>query len=289
MRRTLFCVVASVMLFAAAVPAQQAGGYFDVLTVKVKPEKRMEFDAICKKFVEANRQHGGDLWIAAEVAYGESNTVYFTTPRTSIGEIEKGMERFMGAMAKAHGPDGMTKVFADLSSCVESMRSEIRRRRPDLSANMPSDPAALESMVAQARWIRTTILRVRPGHTPRLEEQMKASVDARTKADPKIVTGVSQSVAGADGTVYYVTTFRTSLAGFDNEPPLPQVLGATAYEKLRTVVADGVESIDVVISRFLPELSNPPQTFLTASPDFWTPKPSALAKTEQNSKKEEKK
>jgi hypothetical protein len=122
-----------------------------------------------------------------------------------------------------------------------------------------------------------------------LEEQMKANLDALTKADPKVVTGVSQSVAGADGTVYYISTFRTSLAGFDGKPPLPQVLGAAAYEKLRSVVADGVESIDVVISRFLPELSNPPQTFLTASPDFWTPKPSALAKTEQESQKEEKK
>jgi hypothetical protein len=276
------------MLFAAAVPAQQAGGYFDVVTARVKPEKRMEFDAICKKLAEANRRHGGDLWVAAEVAYGESNTVYFTTPRSSIGEIEKGMERFLGAMAKAHGPDGMTKVFADLSSCVESMRTEIRRRRPDLSANMPSDPAALERMVAQARWVRTTMLRVRPGHMLNLEEQMKANLEALTKADPKVVTGVSQSVAGADGTVYYISTFRASLAGFDGEPPLPQVLGAAAYEKLSSVVAAGVESIDVVISRFLPELSNPPQTFLTASPDFWTPKPSALAKTEQESKKEEK-
>src|SRR6266849_9985736 len=93
-------------LCTLAAIGQNPEGYLDVYVVKVKPEKRAEFDAINKKIVEANRRNKGDYWLAAETMYGEGNTVYFTSQRTSYADVEKSMDAFMGALAKPGGSAG---------------------------------------------------------------------------------------------------------------------------------------------------------------------------------------
>ncbi|MBI3665952.1 MAG: hypothetical protein HY236_06965 [Acidobacteria bacterium] len=64
-----FGILAGAVLFAAAAFAQMQGfysGYLDIAVVKVRPEKRAEFDAINKKMADANRKNKGDNWIASE-------------------------------------------------------------------------------------------------------------------------------------------------------------------------------------------------------------------------------
>jgi quinol monooxygenase YgiN len=288
MSRKVLCAFALVFLcttgIPAQTPAQQPGGYLDVMIVKVKPERRADFDAIAKKIVDANRRNKGDIWIASEVSYGEGNTIYFTTPRASLGDIEQGMGKFMSAMNKDYGQAGVAKLFQDFNSCLVSSRSEIRRRRPDLSVNLPGDMSALEKMVAESRWLRTIRIELRPGHLTEFEAQMKTNGEALRKADPQGVIAVSQAVAGTPGTVFYVTSYRTSLGGFDGAVSLMQALGPAEYEKYSKTMADTVAGSETIITRFVPELSNPPESFLTASPDFWTPKPTALARTKTTKK-----
>jgi hypothetical protein len=289
MTRRALCAFGSVLLLAAVVSAQQPASYLEVMTVKVKPEKRAEFDSITKKIVDVNRRHGGDLWVASEVGYGEGNTISFIMPRTTLADVDKGMEMFMGAMMKAYGETAMNKLFQDFNNCIVSSRTELRRQRPDLSANVPTDPAAMERKVAESRWLRTNVAHVRPGRSNDVETQMKAIKAALEKADSKEMIAITQSVAGAEGTVYYITTFRTSIGGFEEGPSMMQILPPDAYEKYRSTVADAVSKTETLITRFVPELSNPPQTFITASPDYWTPKPTALARpaaaTEKSMKK----
>jgi hypothetical protein len=40
-----------------------------VYVTRVKPEKRAEFNAVCKKIADANRRHQGDTWVAMETLY----------------------------------------------------------------------------------------------------------------------------------------------------------------------------------------------------------------------------
>src|SRR5690349_13136247 len=101
----------SVMAAAAALSlAQTPSGYLDVYIVKVKPEKRTEFDAVAKKVAEANRKHKGDNWVAYATEYGEQNTVIFSSVRGSYADIDKASEAFMKAMKEGHGPTFM-KLF----------------------------------------------------------------------------------------------------------------------------------------------------------------------------------
>src|SRR6266700_1526105 len=66
-------------LTSGMMTAQDPGAYLDEFIVKVKPEKRAEFDAINKKMVALNRRNKGDAWLASENMYGENNVVTFVS------------------------------------------------------------------------------------------------------------------------------------------------------------------------------------------------------------------
>ena len=276
MRRINWALMAVLVLALTAAgqtqPAQTQEQYLDIFSVKVKPDKRAAFDAIAKKIAQANRQNSGDTWVAIEPVYGEPNTVSFISTRRSYGEIEKATDTFMGALSKAFGKAGTEKTFADLNATMVSSRGEIRRRRWDLSANAPPDPAALSKLVGESRWLRTTLVRVRPGRASEFEALLKDIKAARERATPQETSLVSQAVAGQQGTVFYITTLRPSLAGFDGGTPLQQLLGEEGFQKFQKTTAEIVLSTESVINHFLPELSNAPEEVASAAPDFWRPK-----------------
>jgi len=255
---------------AAAQVQQGLGDYLDVFTVQVKPEKRAEFDAINAKMVAANRQNKGDTWLAMETMYGPGNRVTFISTRTSYGDIEAAMGAFYGAMGKALGKAGTDKVFQDFNECILSSRSEIRRRRWDLSSNAPTDAAAYAKFIADSRYLRTVAVHVKPGEAPAFEDLLKDLKAAREKAN--LTAFVSQAVAGQEGTVYYITTLEPNLAGYDSIPTAQKLLGDEGYAKYLKVTAETVSDSETVINHFLPEISNPPEPIVAAAPDFWKPK-----------------
>src|SRR6266851_5495436 len=195
-RKAIWTAVAVVLLAVLAVgQAQQAQeSYLDVFTVQVKPEKRADFDAVSRKIAVANRENKGDTWLAMETTYGPGNRVTFISTRNSYGEVETAMGTFMEALQKTYGRAATDKMFQELNQCTLSSRSEIRRRRWDLSSNAPSDPAAFAKLLADSRWLRTNAVHVRPGHNNGFEAILKDLKAARDKASPPQTMLVSQAV-----------------------------------------------------------------------------------------------
>ena len=267
-----------VLLLAGVVHAQMANDYLDVGIVTVKPEKRAEFESIIKKMVDANRKHQGDYWLTSEMMFGPGNTFTYVTPRQSYAAIEQGYGSFMGALQKSLGAAASAKLMQDFGSCLSASRGEFRRRRWDLSANPPADEAAMARMVGQARWLRTAIIRVRPGRGPDYEEQLRALKRAREGAAKKSPTLVSQSMAGQSTSVYYVTTLVSSLGELDTLPSVADVLGEDGYKGYLKTVSDVVASTEINISRIVPELSHLNEAIVSVAPDFWKPKPVMAAK-----------
>jgi hypothetical protein len=265
------------LLFSVFAVAQMPDQYLDVTIARVKPDKRTEFDSINKKMAEANRKYHGDTWVAMETQYGENNVVTFVSARSSYAEAEQGLDAFMGALNKAY-PGGADKTLQEFNNTVVSFRSEFRHRRWDLSANVPGDLAAYAQLVGEARWLRTVRVRVKPGHSLEYEAQLLAIKGALEKASDKPIITVSQAVAGQEGSVYYISWLKPSLAGFDGGTSLRQLLGEDAFQGYLKAVADSVQGSETIINHFLPELSNPPAEVVAASPDFWTPKPKAMPK-----------
>jgi hypothetical protein len=261
---------------------QNPEGYLDVYIAKVKPEKRAEFDAINKKMVDLNRRNKGDYWLAAETMYGEMNTVYFTSQRQNYADVEKGFDAFMGALAKPAGMAGAGKIFQDFNNTIISSRAELRRRRFDLSSGSAADAASVLKLVAQSRFIRTTMVRVRSGRLGDYQEQLRAIKAAQERAHSSQAVLVSQSLDGTAGTVFYVSRLAKSLADFDAVAGqgLAQTLGQDGFQKYVKTLSESVLSSETIINRYLPELSNPAPEIISANPDFWRPKPAAKPKTE---------
>lgn len=278
MIRKSFGVLAAALWLSVAVAGQAQEDYLDVFTIKVKPEKRADFDLICKRMADANRRHKDDTWLTLETAYGGGNTVVFVSSRRNYGDVDKAYGAFMGALNKAYGPAAASKVLQDFNNCALASRAEFRRVRWDLSVNPPADGAARNKLVGEARWVHTVIVRVRPGQVLNFEEQLRAMKAAREKAAPQSTTIVSQALVGQQDTVFYIASFRSSLGGFDADPPLSKLMGEEGYEKFLKTVSESVAARETVISRFLPELSNPPEEIVSVAPEFWRPKAAAAAK-----------
>ena len=286
-RKALCTAVVLVLLSTLAVgqAPQAQEDYLDVYTVQVKPEKRAEFDALVKKMVTANRQNPVDTWLVVETVYGPGDRVSFISTRHSYGEIEKASDAFMGTIQKAYGKTATEKLFQDYSGCVTNSQSEIRRRRWDLSS-APSDPAAVSRTIGESRWLRTTMVRVRPGQAPAFEALLKELKAARDQATPNQTTLVSQAVAGQQGTVYYLSMLQSSLGGFDGLPTLQKMLGDDAFVKFQKTIAETVEDSQTAINRFNPSLSNAPEEVAAAAPDFWRAKGAGTVNAKAKSAKD---
>lgn len=266
------------LLLSAVAAAQISGGYQDVTAVHVKPEKRAEFDAICKKIAEANRRNKGYNWTASQVIYGERNTFYFVSSQSTYGDIEKGFDVFDGALTKAYGQAGAEKIFQDFDNTLVSSRSEVRRRRWELSANPPADTADYMKRVGETRWVRTTTVHVRVGQAMVFESAMKDLKAALENANPPVNNYVSEAVAGQHGTVFYIVRLLKSMGELDGAKPVSELMGDEAYQKYLKAITDSVEGSETILQRLLPEASNPPEGIIAASPDFWTPKPKPTPK-----------
>ena len=273
--RKLSVVLAAVALFAVLAAAQQQASdyYVDVYIVKVKPEKRAQFDTLVRQVVEANSKNDGDVWLASETTYGEQNTIYFSSRRASFDAVEKATAAFESALNKALGAENTKHWMQDWNDCLLSARAEMWRHRSDLSLG-PTDPAEQAKLLGESRWLRTMAIQVRPGKTPEFEQVVRTANDALRKADPHYVSMIRQSVVGTSGTVFYITTPTSSFAAFDTMAEMPsfkELMGAQNYQKWNAMVAETVMSSETRIARLMPKYSNPPQEIIAAAPDFWQP------------------
>jgi hypothetical protein len=260
--------ICATFLFAVIAAAQPQVGYIDAFIVRVKPEKRADFDVLAKKIADANRKNNGDNFICSEVQYGEQNTLYFTSARPNMAAIDAGSQAFESAVGKAFGA-AAPKILGDVGASSLSSRGELRRTRVDLSSGF-TDTNVLLKTVGASHFVRTTMVRVRPGRGPDYEEQLKMAQGLGGQ-----FRVVSQSVAGQNATIYYITSFGKSMADLDT-PGLPQLLG-DRYAKYSKMTSENVLGVETIISRYIPEFSNPPAEVAAADPAFWNPKPKPAA------------
>ncbi len=261
-----------VLCLAAPAAVQAQGDYLDIYILKVKPEKLADFEALTKKWADANHRFNGDQWLALESVYGEGTLYQFTSTRKDYVDVDKANEAAMAAANKAFGMAGAEKGAQDFMSCLAWSRGELRRRRWDLSRKPPMDPESYAKLIGEARFLRTTAVHVRPGHILEFEALLKDVKEAAEKNPQTQPVLVSQVMEGGKGTIFYVSTLRSSLAGFDHNPSMLEILGEDGYKKYLQTNADAVEIADSTLYRITPELSNPPDEVAKIAPDFWHPK-----------------
>ena len=275
-RKALWALVVVVGL-AAPVAVRAQGDYLDVFIAKVKPEKVADFQALTKKWVDANRRFNGDRWLASEAVYGEGNVYQFTSTRKDYAEIDKVNEAGMLAANKAFGKDAAQKMGQDWMNCLVWSRTELRHRRWDLSRKAPKDAEAYAKFIGESRLLRSTAVHIRPGRVADFEALMKDVKEAGEKNPDTAPVFVSQVVEGGKGATFYLSTLRSSMGGFDHNPTAKEILGDEGFKKLQQIVAETYETTESTLYRFVPELSNPPDEVAKVASDFWRPKALVVA------------
>jgi len=271
-RKALWALaVVAGLLTPMAVRAQSDYDYLDVYIAKVKPEKIAEFEALNKKWADANRRFHGDTWLALESVYGEGNVYQFTSTRKDYAEVQSVEDLQMAALTKAFGKEAALKMEQDFQNCLVWSRSELRRRRWDLSRKPPAGDA-YSKLLGESRYLRTTAVHIRAGHVADFEALLKDLKEAGERNPNTAPVFVSQVVEGRKGTTFYVTTLRSSLGGFDRNPTTREILGDEGYKKYLQTNADVVESTESMLYRMSPELSNPPEEVAKVAANFWGPK-----------------
>jgi hypothetical protein len=270
--RKALWALAVVVCLAAPVAVQAQGDYLDVFIVKVKPEKVADFQALTKKWADANRRFDGDRWLALEAVYGEGNVYQFTSTRKDYADIDKTNEASMLAVNKAFGKEIAQKMGQDFMNCLVWSRTELRRRRWDLSRKAPQEAEAYAKFIGQSRFLRTTAVHIRSGHVSDFEALSKETKEAGEKNPDTQPVFVSQVVEGGKGATFYVSTLRSSMSGFDHNPTMREILGDEGFKKYQQINADAVETAESTLYRFSPDLSNPPEEIAKVAMDFWHPK-----------------
>ena len=225
-----FAVCAGLSVVFAASAAAQLPKYLDVFTVKIKPEKHADFMSAAKRIADANRRNQGDYFLAWATEYGEPG-VTFTSRRSDMGAIERGMEMFHKATNEAFGASA-EKFMQEVIGCTSDARSEIRAFRWDLARHAPEQQADMDRVVGNARWLRTITLRVKPARREDFEGWMRETKPVMEKADPEPVF-ITQSHLGQDGMEYYISHFAATLGDLDKRPAIARHAGRAGLQRLR--------------------------------------------------------
>jgi hypothetical protein len=271
MRNVLLAALCGAALLGIPGLAQDVE-YIDTYQVKVRPEKLGDYEKNVHKVIDLNRKKG-DRWIAYSTDYGDVGSIYFASIRPSMADIEAGGKAFEDSLK---GPAGQ-KLMYDLIGASSEAKGEIRRRRWDLSVNVPGTREERLKAVGTSRFIRAIRVQVRPG---RFGEYLEAWKPWQKELGtvPGLSAWVSTSVTGPT-TAFVVASYFKSFAEMDTlDAAVQKALRSPAYAAFQKTTAPMITEAKWEIHRLRPDLSCPPDELIALDPAFWKPKPMAVAK-----------
>jgi hypothetical protein len=116
---------------------------------------------------------------------------------------------------------------------------------------------------------------IRPGHYKEWEELVKLVTDGYKKAVPDFHWGTFEEAYGSPGGAFLVITSIKSAAELDageaQGKKFEETMGADGMKKLDELEAACVESRNTNLFFIDPKMSYPPEAWVKADPDFWTP------------------
>jgi len=245
-------------------------GYLETTWMKVRQDKVAEFNQLAIRIADANRRGKGDNWVATVDMYGRDNYVEMTSTRSSLAEIEPGMNKFGGALKEFMG-FSWERFAAETSKLTDSSGSELRVRHPELSWKISDMPSWL-AQVGKAKCLAIIIIQVKPGHLADAEKQLIMIRDAANGKAEAMAGSVSQVSFGGDPGTFWITIPLPEITDMARMGSTRTLLGEEAYRQYSEMSAQNYAKVEYSLRRFVPEWSNPPAAFVEANPKFWTVK-----------------
>jgi hypothetical protein len=169
------------------------------------------------------------------------------------------------ALDRAGGADG--ELLSDSDTGVF-------RYREDYSLRVPMD-------IAHMRYFDILLFRVRPGHEKEWDDAVKLVMAAYEKI-PDTHWAAYEAAYGQEGATYLFFTPMKSAAEIDRAvthgKQFEAAMGEEGMKKLSELSAAAIEFSRTNLFQFNPRMSYPPDAWVKADPEFWSPKPAGTPK-----------
>jgi hypothetical protein len=223
------------------------------------------------EFVSALREAKAPMHYLALQSISGPNRALFLMGYSSfadMAETHKDMAKIPGLNAKL---DAMGVRDGDL---LASESSSIWVLNTEQSMNMRG--------LTGDRLMEISKYVVKPGHGHEWDEVLKMVKDAYAKGVPDASWAMYDQAYGADGDAHLIIVPLKSMAEIDHnfteDKNFMDAMGPDGMKKLEALMASCVESSMTNLFAFSPKMSNPPEAWVKAEPDFWRPKPMAPKK-----------
>jgi hypothetical protein len=270
----LLCTLGSAPL---ALCAQDTGenGPPSVLVIQrefTKPGKGGELHEKTEgAFIAALKAHHGQMhYFAMNSLTGPNRALFFSGyPSFAAWEAEnKAVGRdaaLSSAMDRANVADGDLLSAADASAWTK--RADMSYKTGDLVGK---------------RYMELELIKLKPGHSKDWEELVKLVKDGYMRGVPDNGWVMYQQVYGVPGDEFLVITSLKSGAEIDSNlmhgKDFVAAMGEKGIKKLDELAAACIEAEQTNLFAIDPKMSNPPESWITAEPDFWAPKPAPAKK-----------
>jgi hypothetical protein len=225
---------------------------------------------------------------------------------------EKTEAAFMQAVAKANYPShtlGLAAITGTSQACfleghatfASIMHSEAELDEPEFGAldaadaelrtgsrtmlavyradlSFGADRVNLEKM----RFFSIETVQVRPGHADQHVELVKMLIAAEQRMGDTQPVATYQVVSGAPNGTFLVMEPMASLKSMDEgqqrQQALFQAIGDAGVKRYAQAVSEAIASEESILFAVSPQMSYVQKEWITADPQFWTPKPAEPAK-----------
>ncbi len=277
MKKKLILVSLVCLLLPAAFQAQTQSSappgppkVLQIFREEVKPGKQVTHEKIEAGWPRAFAKANWPIHYFAMTTVSGPNEAWFITGYDSFAALEKDRHDIdKSATLKAE----LDQLSSQDGELLAGTRSIIATYREDLSyrtsINLP-----------QMRYVSLTTVRVRPGHTEDYVTRRKMAIAALEKANINFPSVVYQISSGAPSGTYLTFRPLKSLAEMDGTggTAFRDAMGAENMKKYQQLESEAILFTETILYSFSPKMSYVGKEFASADPDFWTPKPKALAK-----------
>lgn len=261
-------LVATAVLCAAPALAQDANvhppeKYLYLSNISIKPNMTSSFIADENAEVQALRAANAPVhYIGMRSITGSPHALFFAG-FDSYAELQKNHEQ---TMSDSKLQDALKADDAAEAPVLGDAHGSIYKYRDDLSLNPALD-------ISQYRFFDITAFHVRSGHYDDFEHLVKLYRKAYASI-PNSRWAIFEKLYGEDSDRFFIlVTPLKSLADEDqfaiDGDSLPKVVGQDQLQLMRQMGSETVETAESDLFAIIPQISYVPDSWLTASPDFW--------------------
>jgi hypothetical protein len=259
-------VVVALGMSLVAVPRAQEGPgprkVMQIIREEIKPARATAHGRAEEAYVRAFRAN--------------KTPVYYVGLRAVTGPTEAWFMSSYDSFAALEQENDLVAKNASLAKALEradDQDAQFRTGTRTIVAELQEDASyRMRPSVQDMRYIHVTTIRVRPGWGNAFDETRKAVKAAHEKANVDEHWALYRVVSGMPAGTYLMLQGSMSLKEEDTDPHTQayrDALGDDGRAKLQQFQRDGVLGTDTALFEISPQMSNVPDEWIKARPDFW--------------------